>query len=235
MPIKKKKWLYLVFIGLFIVILLVIFSKNILIAAGKWLVIADTPTHSDAVVVLNTGVEIYPRLIQAAALYNQGYADRIIINGNRKTDVLRDLEKKGFKRCCAWYENSIRILSLLGVPRDKIISVSAEDAYDTVSEAEIVGKDIVEAGFSRIILSTSKYHTRRAQFIWRRMYENQIEVFAVAAKSDIYNPQGWWREGKQIRWVLTEYGAWIFYYWKVIKDDVRFNPTVLESSTNRHE
>ena len=228
MPIKNKKFLYLGLIGLLIVILLVVFSKNILITAGKWLVVSDVPTRSDAIVVLNTGVEIYPRLIQAAALHNEGYADKIIINGNRKTDVLRDLEWKGFQACCAWYENSIRILGLLGVPRDKIITVSAEDAYDTVSEAEIVGKEIVEAGFARIILATSKYHTRRARFIWKGMYENQIEVCAVAAISDIYNPQGWWREGKQIRWVLAEYGAWIYYYWKALKDGVGFHSTAVE-------
>jgi len=217
MPIKKKKLLHIGLIALAIVILLVIFSKNILITAGRWLVVSDTPSRSDAIVVLNTGVELYPRLIQAAALHNEGYADKIIINGNRKTDILRDLERNGFQGCCIWYEDSIRILILLGVARDKIIPISAEDAYDTVSEAEIVGKAIVEAGIARIILATSKYHTRRARFIWKRMYENQIEVFAVAALSDIYNPQGWWREGKQIRWVLAEYGAWIYYYWKSIK------------------
>ena len=217
MPIKNKKLLHIGLIGLFILTLLVIFSKNILITAGKWLVVSDAPKSSDAIVVLNTGVEIYPRLIQAAVLYNEGYADKIIINGNRKTDVLRDLERKGFQGCCAWYEDSIRILDLLGVPRDKIIPVSAEDAYDTISEAEVVGKEIIEAGFARIILATSKYHTRRARFIWKEMYENQMEVSAVAAISDIYNPRGWWREGKQIRWVLAEYGAWIYYYWKSIR------------------
>jgi uncharacterized SAM-binding protein YcdF (DUF218 family) len=225
MPIRKKKLLYCGLIGLLIVILLVIFSKDILITAGRWLVVSDAPTRSDAIVVLNTSVEIYPRLIQAAALHKEGYADKIIINGNRKTDVLRDLERKGFQGCCAWYEDPIRVLGLLGVPSDKIIPISAEDAFDTVSEAEIVGKAIVEAGIARIILATSKYHTRRARFIWKRMYGNQIEVFAVAALSDIYNPRGWWREGKQIRWVLAEYGAWIYYYWKALREGIGLKST----------
>jgi uncharacterized SAM-binding protein YcdF (DUF218 family) len=229
MPTKRKKLLHVGLIGLLFVILLLIFSKQILITGGRWLVVSDTPTRSDAIVVLNTGVEIYPRLIQAASLHSDGFADKVIINGNRKTEVLRDLEEKGFQRCCVWYEDSIRILGLLGVPSDKIIPISAEDAYDTVSEAEIVGKQIVEKGFARIILATSKYHTRRARFIWKGMYEEKIEVYTVAAMSDIYNPQGWWREGKQIRWVLAEYGAWIYYYWKLLKDNVRLHSTGVES------
>lgn len=216
MPIKIKKLLQTIaLIGLFIAILLIIFSKDILTTAGRWLVVSDAPSHSDAIVVLNTGVEIYPRLIQAAELYRAGYADKIVINGNRKTSVLRGLEKKGFQGCCDWYEDSIRILVLLGVPRHKIIPVSAEDAYDTVSEANIVGKEIIEAGIARIILATSKYHTRRARFIWQNMYPERLSVSVVPASSDIFDPQGWWRDGKQIRWVLSEYGAWVYYYWKM--------------------
>ena len=102
--------------------------------------------------------------------------------------------------------------------------ISAEDAYDTVSEAEIVGKEIVEAGFARIILATSKYHTRRARFIWQEMYAGQLEVRAVAAKSDLYDPDNWWHEGKQIRWVLAEYGAWFYYYWKSLKNGADRSP-----------
>ena len=102
------------------------------------------------------------------------------------------------------------------MPRDGIIPISAEDAYDTVSEAEIVGQKIIEAGITRIILTTSKYHTRRARFIWKKIYSDELTVYAVAASNDIFNPQAWWHEGRQIRWVLAEYGAWIYYYWKII-------------------
>jgi len=169
----KKKWLYIGGITLFILFLLMAFSTKILMLAGQWVVVSDKPIRSDAIVVLNTGVELYPRLIQAAELYNASFADKVVINGNRKTDVLRELERQGFRGCCPWYEDSVRVLDLMGVPRDKVISISAEDAYDTVSEAEIVGKAVVEAGINRIILATSKYHTRRARYIWQKMYEGQ--------------------------------------------------------------
>jgi len=53
-------------------------------------------------VVLTTGVEYYPRLIEAARLYKDGFTDKVVINGNRKTDVLRKLEAEGFRPYCQW-------------------------------------------------------------------------------------------------------------------------------------
>ena len=128
------------------------------------------------------------------------------------------LEDKGFEACCPWFENSLRILSLYGVPRSRVIRISAEDAYDTVSEARIVGSELLRRGIQRVMITTSKYHSRRAGFIWKEIFENRLAVRMVSAKTDPYDPDGWWREGRQIRWVMAEYGAWLFYFWKQIKD-----------------
>ena len=209
-------------VGIGLVLLLLYLSFGFFLSAlGGFLVKTDEPTHSEAIVVLSTGVEYYPRLIEAASLFREGYAGKVVINGNRKTAVLRDLEKQGFTPCCPWYENSLRILSLLGVPRDKVMAISAEDAYDTVSESQAVGRELIRAGIKRIILTTSKSHTRRAGFIWKHNFPDQFSILTVAARTDSYSPTEWWKEGRQIRWVLAEYGAWIYFYWKekLMKDE----------------
>ena len=208
----------LILIPLFILLLIVIFSGTILRTMGRLIVVDEKPPYSDAVVVLNTGVEYYPRLIQAADIYQHGLVHNVVINGDRKTDTLRDLELKGFNACCPWYSDSVSILTMFGVPEDKIIWISAEDAYDTVSEADTVGKEMIRRNFTKVIITTSKYHTRRAKFIWKKMYENQLTVFMVSAKTDPYDPDNWWKDGRQIRWVLAEYGAWIYYWWKEITE-----------------
>jgi uncharacterized SAM-binding protein YcdF (DUF218 family) len=190
------------------------FSGTILTRIGDFTVFDEKPIPSDAVVVLNTGVEYYPRLIEAARIFREGFADVVVVNGGRKTDVLRSLEKRGFISCCPWYENHVRILSILGVPRDKIVCISAEDPYDTMSEAEAVGNELIRKGLRRVIVTTSKYHTRRARYIWKEMFEDKLSICSVAAKTDPYDPQGWWKEGRQVRWVLAEYGAWVYYWWK---------------------
>ena len=206
-------------LGLLLVAVVIYLSSAVILKMlGNFIVIDEKPIEADAIVILNTGVEYYPRLIEAASLYRKGFSQTIVINGNRKTDVLRQLEEKGFKACCPWFENSLRILSLYGVPRDRVIRISAEDAYDTVSEARVVGAELLRRKLKRNILTTSKDHSRRAGFIWEKTFANQLSVSTISAKTDPYDPDGWWKEGRQIRWVLAEYGAWVFYYWKRIKD-----------------
>ena len=101
------------------IILFWLFSGTVLSRVGQLLILDQKPTASDAVVVLCTGVEYYPRLVEAADLFRKGLAKKVVINGNRKTDALRSLEGRGFKECCPWYEDSVRILEILGVPRKK--------------------------------------------------------------------------------------------------------------------
>ncbi len=208
------------------IILIVIFISGVIIylssewalkGIGAFLVRDETPVHSDAVVVLSTGMAYYPRLIEAAELYNRGIVRTIVVNGNRKTDVLRELEAKGLEPCCGWCEGTLRILALFNVPREKVICVSAEDIYDTVSEATLVGNELIQRGFKDIIVTTSKSHTKRAGYIWESIFKDRLSVVLVSAKTDPYNPSGWWKTGRQVRWVLAEYGAWLYFWWKDFK------------------
>ena len=215
MAIISRKRFYQVLGIVCLILLLFLSSGKILEAIGRLLVIDDKPVRSDCIVVLNTGVEYYPRLIEAANLFKQGFAKKIAINGDRKTDTLRELERKGFKSSCAWYEDRVSVLEMLGVPRRDILIISAEDAYDSISEARAVGEELMGYEISNIILTTSKYHSRRADHIWKRIYGNSVKILTVSAKSDPYDPKGWWKDGRQIRWVLAEYGAWFYYFWKI--------------------
>jgi len=213
---RLKRSHIIILVLLFSLFLLFIFLNPILSGFGHLLIVDDKPIHSDVAVVLTTGIDYYPRLIEAADLYRKGYTKKIAINGNRSTDILKDLKKKGYEECCSWYENSFRILSLHNVPRDKIIAVSAEDAYDTITEANIVGRELLRQHTKSIIITTSKFHTRRAKFIWENLFGDQFTIIAISAKTDPYDPDGWWKHGRQIRWVLAEFGAWMYYWWKYL-------------------
>lgn len=183
---------------------------------GSFLVIDQLPLESEAVVVLYTGSEYYSRLVEAADLYKNNFVKKVIINGNRKSDILRDLESQGFKHPCPWYSDYMGLLNFLGVPKKDIIHISGENVYDTMSEAQCVGEFLRGEKIRTIIITTSKSHTRRALFIWQRAFKKSLNITMVAAKTDPFDEKEWWKDGRQIRWVLSEYGAWIFYFWKQV-------------------
>jgi uncharacterized SAM-binding protein YcdF (DUF218 family) len=214
LPKMTRRRILTVLIPIGILLLIVIFSGTILRTIGHLIVVDESPGRADAVVVLNTGIEYYPRLIQAADLYRRGLAAHVLINGNRKSETLRQLEYQGFQRCCPWYADSISMLAMFGVPEAKIMRISIEDAYDTVSEAAAVGQELLKRQWTSVLITTSKYHTRRARFIWEKMYKDRLTIYMVAAQNDPYDPNNWWKDGRQIRWLLAEYGAWIYYGWK---------------------
>jgi uncharacterized SAM-binding protein YcdF (DUF218 family) len=201
-----------IFLIILVFAFLVVTHEKMLSGIGSILVVEDIPQKAEAAVVLNTGVDIYPRLIEAADLYRKVKVDRVVINGNRKTDTLRQLESSGYEPPCKWHAEIISVLNHQKVPKDHIVAISAEDAYDTVSEAKIVGATLINNGMSSIIITTSKFHSRRARHIWSKMYDGKLKVFVAPAQSDPFNPEAWWKSGRQVRWVLSEYGAWIYYY-----------------------
>ncbi len=200
------------FLVVLAIALLVVIHEKILTGIGSILVVEDIPQKAEAAVVLNGGVDIYPRLIEAANLYRKVKVDKVVINGNRKTDILRDLERKGYEPPNKWHAEIISVLNHQKVPKEHILAISAEDAYDTISEAKIVGSILINNGIKKIIITTSKFHSRRARHIWNKMYMGELEVFIAPAKNDPFNTEAWWKSGRQIRWVLSEYGAWVYYY-----------------------
>ncbi len=207
---KRRWWLVLVLVAL-----LIWAAPYGLSALGGFLVVDDAPRRSDAVIVLSTGIEIYPRFIEAARLYRTGYAKRVVVNGNRKTDVLRQLEAQGLRFPYSWDSGARTVLKFLGVPDEAIISVSAEDAFDTITEARIVAAELPRHGITEALITTSRFHTRRARRIWYDASQGILQtVTMIAAQDDPYSADGWWREPRQIRWVMAEYGGWVMYWWR---------------------
>lgn len=185
----------------------------VLSAIGGFLVVDDTPAASDAVVVLASGVDIYPRVVHAAHLFAQGRTSHVVINGDRQNAAFREMAERGFRRPCGWDAEGRAMLGFLGVPDESIVSISAPDAYDTVSEAASVIPELRGRGWKRIVVATSDFHTRRAGAIWRALAPD-LDPRVSAAGGD-FQPQAWWRDGRQIRWVLAEYGGWLAQFWKV--------------------
>ena len=194
--------------------LLFFFRSAWLGALGHALVEDNKSATADVAVVLLTGVDYPPRLMQAAHLYHEGRVNKVLINDNRKSDALRKLEEMGYIPASPWYEDSLRMLNVLGVPGEDVLAVSNENAFDTVSEAQGIVPVLREHKVNSVIITTSKFHTRRALYVWQKVLERDTGIYASAADSDPFDPESWWTDGRQIRQLLAEYGSLIYYMWK---------------------
>lgn len=207
---KRNRFFYIIVLLIGSIFLL---GKPVLTGMGKFLEETTEILHpADGAVVLSTGVDYTARLIEAAQLYEKGLAKKIIINGDRKSDILKQLEGQGYTTACHWSVHPISILKFLKVQEQDIIVVDAPDAYDTVSEAVITGAVLREQGLLKLIITTSRFHTRRAGYIWQSAFNEVFEIQVAAAQNDPFRPDTWWKNGRQVRQVLAEYGAWL-YYW----------------------
>lgn len=197
-----------------LIILVTVFHATILRYIGHFLIEQNLPQHAQASVVLSTGNEYPHRLVEAAELFNSGTVERIVINGNRKTSLIKQLEAEGYEPAAPWYENSLRILEQQGAPREKVVIINAEDVYDTISETKTVCDALLSDRITDVIVTTSKYHTKRASMIWKSLCPELGQIYTAGARRDSYDPNSWWKEGRQIRWVLAEYGAWLYFLWR---------------------
>lgn len=158
-------------------------------------------TKVDAVVPL-AGSEM-DRQMEAADLYREGFAQFIVLtHGQRELGVDR-LAKQGIV-IPDGADISRAAFIQMGIPADAII-VPPIRHNNTAHEATTLIALAREHGWTRVLVVTSKFHTRRSGFAFRRAFEGSgIAVTVRSTRYDTSDPAHWWRSRDTIRWVLSE-------------------------------
>ncbi|HEX5425347.1 MAG TPA: YdcF family protein [Candidatus Acidoferrales bacterium] len=155
--------------------------------AGHAVIVDDSPRASDAIVMLGDDNYSGDRAARAAELIKGGWAPRVIASGRylRPYMSVSQLER--------------RDLIADGVPASAIIDLQ-HHARNTQEECTVIGKFLTQRGWKHILLVTSNYHTRRADYICSRVLPRGTELYVVAAKDSDFNPDDWWdtRQGSKI-------------------------------------
>ena len=96
-------------------------------------------------------------------------------------------------------ELTVRDLAAYGVPRDALVSSPASTG-NTREEAQALADLVVKRGWRRILVVTSNYHTRRARYIFQRVFPPDVKVRILAAPETDYDPDRWWktRQGRRV-------------------------------------
>ncbi len=172
------------------------------------LLIADVePFSADAIVILGGGGP--DRAREAADLFNDGLAPRVVITTEEPPDNYRELAEMGIELVLP-HENYLRVLYGLGVTDEDIFRIQ-EASSESMAELVGVRRFALDRGWRRLIVVTSNYHSRRALLITDYVFDAGWQVAVVASRYSEFRPSGWWREVRHVRTFLIEFQKLVAY------------------------
>lgn len=169
---------------------------------GRVLVVEDPLTSADAIVVL-AGARA-DRWLEAVELRAAGHGEPIVLSRGARESGEAYLERRGI-RLPGGADLARAAMVQLGVPAEAIVFLPGA-ADSTAEEAELVRRLAESSGWRRIIVVTSKQHTRRARFAFRRELRGTgIEPIVRPSRYDEADPAHWWRTRRGVRDTLFEW------------------------------
>jgi uncharacterized SAM-binding protein YcdF (DUF218 family) len=169
--------------------------------AGDWLVVQDPLEHARAIVVL--GGQVPFRAMEAARVYRQGWAPEVWITRTVAHPEDLALARLGIDRPLE-YVYSRQVLERLGVPPASI-HVLPNASVNTEEDVRAVAQALRAAGGTRVILITSKYHTRRVRIIWHALAGKPLTAIVRYTPDDPFQPGRWWHDTTDAEAVAHEW------------------------------
>jgi uncharacterized SAM-binding protein YcdF (DUF218 family) len=180
----------------------------LLLYGGQYLQHEDPLQKSDVIFVLG-GARV-ERWLEAYDLYRDGYAPLIMLSPERAEPAEILVRSRGI-RFPSTPELQHAALVELGVPAAAVLA-PAGWVDNTAQEGSLVRAAVQAHHWTRVIVVTSKFHTRRSGFAFRRALAGTgAAVIMRASRYDTSNPAGWWRSRADIRFAGTEWIKLVLY------------------------
>ena len=170
-------------------------------AAESW-VVDEPAAHADVILVLGDDNFYADRATHAAELFRQRVAPEVVVNGRRlrpNADITELMEHDLIER---------------GVPKDKIEKFT-HDANSTTEEAEALAKLAKDRRWKSAVIVTSNYHTRRARYIFGRVFPAGTVVTVASARDGDFDPERWWEKRQSAKLFLRELAGMVESMWEL--------------------
>lgn len=178
------------------------------VAAQALVVRADLP-RADALLVLSGSSNYVERNRWAARLYSEGRAPLIILTDDGQRGGWSNAEQRN----PFFVERAALELSQQGVPAEKI-EVLPGVVSSTYDEALSLRSFAASRGLRKILVVTSAYHSRRALWTMRRVFEGsdvEVGIDAPPLGDESPAPATWWTRASGWQMVAGEYPKIIYY------------------------
>jgi uncharacterized SAM-binding protein YcdF (DUF218 family) len=188
----------------------------LLASAGRYLITQDPLVKADMVLVLSG--QPYLRIPEAARIYHEGMAPRILLTNEPRPRGQEELLRLGIRYPDS-QELSLQLLDALRIPRNAIVTIP-DRADSTRAEMQVVSRFLASRSVRTLIIVTSKAHTTRAHKIFTAGLGPQIRVVMHPVAADPFDPGRWWKDRADSKQVLWEYQAlanfWRLRFWALI-------------------
>lgn len=195
------KLMFLLFFVLFCAVVYFIRHPIFRLVAETWIV-EDTLDPADVLIVLSDDNFYADRATRAAELFREGKAPAVVASGRRlrpNAGIAELMEHDLLER---------------GVPGEKILRVS-HDGDSTREEAEALVRVAREKKWHRVIVVTSNYHTRRARYIFQRVFPQGIDIRVASARDGDFDSAEWWEKRKSIKELMKEFAGMAVAMWEL--------------------
>jgi len=173
---------------------------------GRWLVVEDPLQNAAAIAVLSGRMP--SRALEAAKVYKKGYAAQVWLTHSAEPGATLAKLSVPYQGEDA-YDKLILIHE--GVP-ESAIRVLEPPIVNTADEMASIGQALSSANPRRVILVTSKVHTRRTQTLWKHLSAANGDAIVHGVSDDPFDADHWWQNTSDaldvVREVLGLINAW---------------------------
>lgn len=170
--------------------------------AGEWLVVSDTLQPSNAIIVLSGDDVDGDRAARAAELYKAGWAPIVVASGTRIRTYLSEADLV------------MHDLESDGVPAKAILPLRQHALY-TLQESRDLLQLCQTEHWTKVIVVTSNFHTRRARYIFRHVFPPSIQVRVTPSPDVSYHPRSWWKTRQGMKTFARETAALCVAFWEL--------------------
>jgi uncharacterized SAM-binding protein YcdF (DUF218 family) len=188
---KPRPWLLLgtlVFFGLL----------TIFVNLGRWLIREDPLQHAAAIAVLSGRMP--SRALEAARIYRGGYAPEVWLTHSTEPGATLAKLSVPFSAEDAYDK---LILMHEGVP-ENAIRILNPPIQNTVDEINTIAQAVHQQPDRKVIIVTSKVHTRRTKSLWNRLSAKQGQAIVRGVSDDSFDAIHWWSNTTDVLDVVRE-------------------------------
>ena len=175
----------------------ILFHERLFALLGNYLVQTDPPAKSDVVFVL-AGDSYGNRVLKGAELVRQGYAPKVMVSGPSGS--------YGAHEC----DLAIPFAVKAGYPESYFLHFE-HDGRSTQEEAEFAAAEFHKRGYTRVLVVTSDYHTRRSRRVFHAAAPG-IQITVVAAPDKYFTADNWWHNREARKTFLVEWEKTVAYW-----------------------